>query len=80
MVCLDLNTGDSIWTSPCDAVRTLVVHGDTVLTANAHPQQATVSALDLETGAQLWRREAGSLPNFLFFFGPLDIFVARDLV
>ena len=80
VVCLDLGTGREIWTAPCDAARTLVVDGDTVFAANAEPKQITLRAFDLATGQQLWSRQAGSLPNFLFFFGPLDIFVARDLV
>ncbi len=80
IVCLDLETGRQIWTAPCEAARTLVVHSNTVLVANADRRKITLTALDLESGQRLWNREAGSLPNFLFFFGPLDLFVARDLV
>ena len=80
IACLDLETGKQIWTAPCEAARTLVVHGNTVLVANADRQKITLAAFDLVSGQSLWSREAGSLPNFLFFFGPLDIFVARDLV
>jgi len=80
IVCLDLDTGKEIWTAPCNAARTLVVDGDTVFAANANRQKITLTAFDLPTGRPLWNREAGSLPNFLFFFGPLDVFVARGLV
>lgn len=80
VVCLDLDTGKHVWAAPCAGARTLVVHGNTVFAANAHPQKVTLTALDLPTGRQLWSREAGSLPNFLFFFAPLDVFVARGLV
>lgn len=80
VTCLDLNTGEPIWTSPLADVRTLVVDGDTVLAATAHPQKVSLTALDLPAGKRLWSRDGGSLPNFLFFFGPLDVFVARGLV
>ena len=80
VACLDLETGESLWRAPLADVRTLVVHGDTVFAATAHPKKVSLTALDLPTGDVLWNREGGSLPNFLFFFGPLDVFVARGLV
>lgn len=80
VACLDLDTGKELWAAPCSAARTLVVHDKTVFAANADPAKVTLTAFDLMTGARLWSREAGSLPNFLFFFAPLDVFVARALV
>ena len=78
--CLELDTGRPIWSADCQDVRTLVAHKDTVFVANADRKQITLRALDLATGSQLWSREGDPLPNFLFFFGPLDIFVVQDLV
>lgn len=80
VVCLDSETGKPLWSAPFPEVRTLVVDGDTVLVATADPKRVNLAALDLATGEKLWNREGGSLPNFLFFFGPLDVFVARGLV
>ena len=47
--------------------RTLVVHDKTVFAANADPAKVTLTAFDLTSGVRWWSREAGSLPNFLFF-------------
>ena len=80
VACLDLDTGEPLWTVPLADVRTLVVEGETVFGATADPKKVSLTALDLATGERLWSREGGSLPNFLFFFGPLDVFVARGLV
>ena len=80
VVCLDSETGKPLWSAPVAEVRTLVVDGDTVLVATADPKKVNLAGLDLATGEKLWNREGGSLPNFLFFFGPLDVFVARGLV
>jgi len=80
IVCLNLATGKEVWSTPCEVARTLVVQDGTVFVANAQPRKTMLKALDLVTGKALWTREAGPLPNFLFFFGPLDVFVAHDLV
>ena len=87
VVCLDLDTGTEQWRAPFPEARTLVAHGRSVFAANADRQKAygaksavTVAGFDLETGEQLWKRAGNPLPNFLFFFAPLDIFVAQGLV
>jgi outer membrane protein assembly factor BamB len=41
VVCLDLDTGEPVWTAPCAEARTLVVHGATVFAANAHREART---------------------------------------
>ena len=80
VTCLDLETGEPYWTVPLANVRTLVVDGEAVFAATADPKKVSLTALDLRAGEELWRRDGGALPNFLFFFGPLDVFVARGLV
>ncbi len=80
IACLDLGTGMEKWTVPCVAVRTLVVYENTVFAATADPKRITLTAFDLDSGQRLWSREADALPNFVFFFAPLDVFVARGLV
>ena len=80
VVCLELGTGKPVWRAAQLGVRTLVVDGSTVFVANADRKKVTLVAFDLRDGRKLWTRSANALPNFLFFFAPLDIFVARGLV
>ena len=80
VACLELDTGKQVWRAHYAGARTLVVGDDTVFVADAHPKKTTLTALDLRDGRRLWKRNAGALPNFLFFFAPLDIFVAHGLV
>ena len=79
-MCLELGTGKPVWRAAHPGVRTLVVDGSTVFVANADRKKVTLVAFDLRNGRKLWGRSANALPNFLFFFAPLDIFVARGLV
>jgi len=87
VVCLDARTGDELWRTPFPA-RTLVVHGDIVLGATDRDTTAyakasktiEVAALSVADGAPRWRATGDCLPNFNFFYHPVDLYVAQGVV
>ena len=82
VVSLDLKTGQLRWRQPSQA-RTLVVHEDVVLVATGHPKPVRtieLTALAAKDGKTLWTAKGDCLPNFHFFFAPVDLFVGRGLV
>ncbi|MBN2450179.1 MAG: PQQ-binding-like beta-propeller repeat protein, partial [Lentisphaeria bacterium] len=80
VVCLRRDSGEELWRIPFPGARTLVVQGGGVFLATADPKKVTLAALDAATGRQRWARDGDALPNFVFFFAPLDVFVAQGLV
>ena len=87
VLCLDAKSGTELWRVPFPA-RTLVVHGDAVVAATDRntsayhkaPKTIEVRALSARDGTQLWTASADCLPNFNFFYVPVDTFVARGQV
>ena len=82
VVCLDLDSGQEIWSQPCPA-RTLVVHDGVVLTAPGRSVPARtieVTALAADDGHPLWTAKGDCLPSFHLFFSPIDLFVVRGLL
>jgi outer membrane protein assembly factor BamB len=81
-VCLELEGGKELWTAPVSA-RTLVAHGEVVLTATERlraNRAVAITAFAADGGRQLWTVKGDCLPNFHVFYAPVDIFVARGLV
>ena len=87
VICLDAATGEQLWQAACPA-RTIVVAGDLVLAATDRgttkysraPKTVQVTALSVSAGSQVWTASGDCLPNFNFFYLPIDLFVARGQV
>ncbi|NOZ21929.1 MAG: PQQ-binding-like beta-propeller repeat protein [Planctomycetes bacterium] len=87
VVCLDAATGKELWRTPF-AARTLLVHGDRVVTSTDRkttaysraPKTIEVVALSVTDGKRLWSASGDCLPNFNFFYVPVDLYVAQGQV
>jgi len=87
VVCLDARSGQQRWRTPCPA-RSLLVHEGVVVVATNrntsayHRASKTVEvvAFSAADGTRLWNAQGDCLPNFVFFYHPVDIYVARDQV
>ncbi|MBT4818536.1 MAG: PQQ-binding-like beta-propeller repeat protein [Lentisphaerae bacterium] len=87
VTCLDAATGKQLWEAPCPA-RTIVVSGEIVVAATDRgttqysraPKTIHVTALSITDGSQLWNASGDCLPNFNFFYLPVDLFVAQNQV
>ena len=87
VVCLDAATGKEHWRTPCPA-RSLLVHGGMVVTATDRntaayhkaPKKVDVAVLSVEDGTPVWSASGDCLPNFNFFYAPVDLFVAHGQV
>jgi len=87
VVCLDARIGTQRWRTPCPA-RSLLVHDGVVVVATDrntsayHRASKTVEvvAFSAADGTRLWNAKGDCLPNFVFFYHPVDIYVARGQV
>ena len=87
VVCLDAAKGNEIWKTPFPA-RTLVAYGDKILAATDRSTAAyhraskkvQVVALSAADGKRVWEATGDCLPNFNFFYVPVDLYVARGQV
>ena len=87
VVCLEARSGTQRWRAPCPA-RSLLVHEDVVVVATDrgtsayHKASKTVEivAFSAAEGTRLWSVKGDCLPNFVFFYHPVDIYVARGQV
>ena len=87
IVCLNAADGRQIWKAPFPA-RTLVLHSDKVLAATDRNTAAydrasknvQLVALSAADGTRLWAASGDCLPNFNFFYAPVDLYVARGQV
>ena len=87
VVCLELATGRELWKVPFPA-RTLVITEKLVLAATDRgntnyarsSKTITVVALNVTDGKQVWTARGDCLPNFSFFYLPVDLYVARGQV
>ena len=87
VICLDARSGKQLWRTACPA-RTLVVSGGMVLAAtdrntakySSAPKTVQITAFSLADGKRVWTASGDCLPNFNFFYLPVDVFVARGQV
>ena len=87
VVCLETRSGQQRWRSACPA-RSLLVHDGVVVVATDRSTSAyhrasktvEVVAFSAEDGTRLWSAKGDCLPNFVFFYHPVDIYVARGQV
>jgi outer membrane protein assembly factor BamB len=87
VVCLDLATGKELWKTAFPA-RTVVLTDDLVLAATDRgntnyaksSKTITVAALKFSDGSKVWSAAGDCLPNFSFFYLPVDLYVARGQV
>ena len=87
VVCLDARSGQRRWRTPCPA-RSLLIHDGVVVVATDRNTSAyhrasktvEVTAFSAADGTRLWNAKGDCLPNFVFFYHPVDIYVARGQV
>ncbi len=87
VVCVDRMTGGERWRVPGQA-ETIVLYKDVVLAGawtDAPPgaayrprsRRATLRALSLKDGRELWSKQGDYLPTFMFFRVSMDVFVTE---
>jgi hypothetical protein len=87
VVCLDLASGKELWKTAFPA-RTVVLTDDLVVAAtdrgdtnySKSSKTIRVVALKFSDGSEVWTSSGDCLPNFSFFYLPVDLYVAREQV